>query len=78
MHVGQTGTVVSRIREGRRAGEVRVVDRGVPHTYLAYAAEPMEVGTPVLVIAMLGPGTVEVERWDILGDTGAANPAAPG
>ena len=71
-HVGQTGTVVSRIRGEGKPGEVRVVHRGVPHTFLAYAAEPIEVETPVLVIAMRGPGQVEVERWDFTnGDTGA-------
>ena len=65
MHVGQTGTVVTRIRGPQGPGEVRVVHRGVPHTFIAYAAEPLPVGLPVLVIAMLGPGKVQVERWDL-------------
>jgi hypothetical protein len=64
-HVGETGTVVTRIRGAELPGEVRIVHRGVPHTFLAYAAEPLPVDTPVLVIAMLGPGKVAVERWDV-------------
>src|SRR5690348_10545704 len=52
VHVGQTGTVVTRIRGQQGPGEVRVVHRGVPHTFIAYAAEPLPVGLPVLVIAM--------------------------
>ena len=62
-HVGQVGTVITRVRGAELPREVRVVHRGVPHTFLAYAAEQLPVGTPVLVIASRGPGKVEVERW---------------
>ena len=77
-HVGQVGTVVARIRGNDLAGEVRVVHRGVPHTFLAHSTQVLEVGTPVLVIATLGPGKVQVERWDLpAGDTHLFEPVAP-
>lgn len=77
-HVGQVGNVVSRVRGAELPGEVRVVHRGVPHTFLAYSAEELPVGTPVLVIASRGPGKVEVERWVLAtGDTDLFPPVAP-
>ncbi len=77
-HVGQVGTVVARIRGAELPGEVRVVHRGVPHTFLAYSAEALPVGTPILVISSRGPGKVEVERWILAaGDTDLLPPVAP-
>ena len=77
-HVGQGGTVDARIRGDDLAGEVRVVHRGVPHTFLAYSTDALEVGTPVLVIANLGPGKVQVEPWDFpAGDTHLFEPVSP-
>ncbi len=77
-HVGQVGTVVARIRGNELAGEVRIVHRGVPHTFLAYSRNVLDVGSPVIVIATLGPGKVQVERWDLpSGDTHLFDPVAP-
>jgi len=61
--VGKVGVVVTAVRGGERAGEIRVVVQGVPHHYLAYAAEPIPVGTTVLVIHFRGARQVDVEPW---------------
>lgn len=69
--VGKIGVVVSAVRGGDRAGEIRVVAHGAPHHYLAYAAEPIPVGTHVLVINYRGARQVDVEPWSPMpeGDT---------
>jgi membrane protein implicated in regulation of membrane protease activity len=61
--VGRVGVVVTAVRGGDRAGEIRVVVQGVPHHYLAYAAEPQPVGAHVLVIRFRGARQVDVEPW---------------
>jgi membrane protein implicated in regulation of membrane protease activity len=61
--VGKVGVVVTAIRGGERAGEVRVVAQGIRHHYLAYADEPIPVGTDVLVIHYRGARQVDVEPW---------------
>jgi membrane protein implicated in regulation of membrane protease activity len=61
--VGRVGVVVTAIRGGDRAGEIRVVAEGFPHHYLAYAAEPVAVGAHVLVIHYRGAHQVDVEPW---------------
>jgi membrane protein implicated in regulation of membrane protease activity len=61
--VGKVGVVVSAVRGGDRAGEIRVVAHGAPHHYLAYAAEPIPVGTHVLVIHYRGARQFDVEPW---------------
>lgn len=61
--VGKVGVVVNAIRGGNRAGEIRVVVQGVPHHYLAYAAEPIAAGVDVLVIHYRGARQVDVEPW---------------
>jgi membrane protein implicated in regulation of membrane protease activity len=61
--VGKVGVVVTAVRGGDRAGEIRVVAQGIPHHYLAYAAEPIPVGTHVLVIHYRGARQVDVEPW---------------
>jgi hypothetical protein len=61
--VGKVGVVVTAVRGGDRAGEIRVVAQGVPHHYLAYAAEPIPIGAHVLVIHYRGARQVDVEPW---------------
>ena len=41
--IGRVGTVITAIRGGERAGEVRLLVEGIAHYYLAYAIEP-EIG----------------------------------
>jgi membrane protein implicated in regulation of membrane protease activity len=61
--VGKVGVVVTAVRGGDRAGEIRVVVQGIPHHYLAYAAEPIPIGAHVLVIHFRGARQVDVEPW---------------
>ncbi len=61
--VGKVGVVVTAIRGGDRAGEIRVVVEGIPHHYLAYATEAISVAAHVLVIHYRGARQVDVERW---------------
>jgi membrane protein implicated in regulation of membrane protease activity len=61
--VGKIGVVVTAVRGGERAGEIRVVAQGTRHHYLAYAAEPIPVGAHVLVIGYRGARQVDVEPW---------------
>ncbi len=61
--VGKVGVVVTAVRGGERAGELRVVVQGVPHHYLAYAAEPIPAGAHALVIHCRGARQVDVEPW---------------
>jgi len=61
--VGRVGLVVSAVRGGDGAGEIRVVVQGVPHHYLAFAAEPVPAGAHVLVVRFRGARQVDVEPW---------------
>ena len=61
--VGKVGVVVTAVRGGDRAGEIRVVAQGIPHHFLAYADEPIPVGVHVLVIHYRGARQVDVEPW---------------
>jgi membrane protein implicated in regulation of membrane protease activity len=61
--VGKVGEVVSTIRGGDLAGEIRVVVQGVPHHYLAYAAQELPAGTHVLIVHFRGERQVDVEPW---------------
>ncbi|MDG6103862.1 YqiJ family protein [Dactylosporangium aurantiacum] len=61
--VGRVGVVVTAVRGGDRPGEIRIVVQGVPHHYLAYAAEPVPSGTHVLVVHFRGARQVDVEPW---------------
>jgi membrane protein implicated in regulation of membrane protease activity len=61
--VGRIGTVVSAIRGGQRAGEVRVVVEGLAHYYLAFAAQAVPAGAEVLIINNRGARQVDVEPW---------------
>jgi membrane protein implicated in regulation of membrane protease activity len=61
--VGKVGVVVTPVRGGDRPGEIRVVVQGVPHHYLAYAAQPLPSGTHVLVVRFRGARQFDVEPW---------------
>jgi hypothetical protein len=61
--IGKVGVVVTAIRGGNRAGEVRVVVEGIPHHYLAYAVQAIPVAAHVLVIHYRGARQVDVELW---------------
>ncbi|AEV89089.1 hypothetical protein ACWT_8080 [Actinoplanes sp. SE50] len=63
--VGRIGTVITAIRGGERAGEVRLVVAGIAHYYLAYAAAPVPPGSEVLVINHRGARQIDVEPWPI-------------
>lgn len=65
--IGLLGVVVGRIRGGDFPGEVRVVHGGLPHVYIAYAVEPLAVGTQVLVINDRGARRIDVEVWNMSG-----------
>jgi hypothetical protein len=68
--VGLVGKVVHRIRGGDLPGEVRVVQDGLPHVYIAFSAAPIPLGGEVLIIADRGSRQVDVEPWPL---TGAAS-----
>ena len=59
--VGAIGVVASRVRGGAQAGEVRVVVEGLPHYYLAFCPNPLDVGRHVVVIHNRGSRQVDVE-----------------
>jgi membrane protein implicated in regulation of membrane protease activity len=58
---GHDGTVISAIPEGG-LGEVSVVIAGHITKLNARAAEPLAVGTPVRVTAVLSPTAVHITR----------------
>jgi hypothetical protein len=61
--VGLTGTVTMRVPGGSDPGEISLTVRGRTDLHVAYAAEPIAVGTQVLVIDVRGPLNVMVEPW---------------
>jgi len=61
--VGKVGVVVSAVRGGHLAGEVRVFVEGIAHYYLGYAATALPAGTEVLVINNRGTRQIDVEPW---------------
>jgi membrane protein implicated in regulation of membrane protease activity len=65
--VGKVGTVITAIRGGERAGEVRVLVDGLAHYYLAYSAAAIAAGAEVLVIHNRGARQVDVEPWPVVG-----------
>ena len=64
--VGKVGTVITAIRGGERAGEVRLLVDGLAHYYLAYAATAIAAGAEVLVIHNRGARQVDVEPWPVV------------
>ena len=63
--IGRVGTVITAIRGGERAGEVRLLVEGIAHYYLAYATKPVPAGKEVLVINNRGARQVDVEPWPV-------------
>jgi membrane protein implicated in regulation of membrane protease activity len=61
--IGLTGTVTMRVPGGSAPGEISLTVRGRTDLHIAYSAEPIEVGTQVLVIDVRGPLNVMVEPW---------------
>jgi hypothetical protein len=61
--IGCVGTVVLRIRGLDGPGEVTVAVRGGHETFIAFADEPIEANSDVLVLRSRGPRTIEVQRW---------------
>ncbi|GAA2673510.1 hypothetical protein [Actinoplanes palleronii] len=76
--VGRCGTVITAIRGGERAGEVRLLVGGLAHYYLAYSAVPLPVGTEVLVINSRGARQVDVEPWPTVPPDGSARGVTEG
>lgn len=63
--VGRVGTVITAIRGGERAGEVRLLVQGIAHYYLAYAPTSVPAGAEVLVINNRGARQIDVEPWPV-------------
>ncbi|WP_433296126.1 hypothetical protein ACQP2F_37625 [Actinoplanes sp. CA-030573] len=63
--VGRVGTVITAIRGGERAGEVRLLVQGIAHYYLAYAHTSVPAGAEVLVINNRGARQIDVEPWPV-------------
>ncbi|MFJ1455536.1 hypothetical protein [Nocardia wallacei] len=60
---GLTGTLTSPIRGADMLGEVLVAIRGGTEIYIARAAEPLDAGTTVLVVAVNPGRIVDVVPW---------------
>ncbi len=58
--VGRTGHVTTAIPGGSEPGEVLVRVRGGTEAYIAYASEPVERGTLVVVVADRGARSLDV------------------
>jgi membrane protein implicated in regulation of membrane protease activity len=63
--VGKVGTVITAIRGGERAGEVRLLVDGFAHYYLAFSATAIAAGAEVLVINNRGARQIDVEPWPV-------------
>lgn len=61
--VGAVGSVVRAVRGGTVPGEIRVVMAGEPNLFLAFSADPMEIGARVRVVSSRGSRQVDVEPW---------------
>jgi hypothetical protein len=61
--IGCTGVLVIGTRGAAGPGEVFVRVRGGSETFLAWSAEPLAKGTPVLVIESRGARQVDVIEW---------------
>ena len=58
--IGQVGEVVVRVRGNDDPGEIVATSHGVSERFIAYADQPLERGTSVLVISIRGPRQVDV------------------
>ncbi|BCJ43446.1 hypothetical protein GCM10010168_42440 [Actinoplanes ianthinogenes] len=70
--VGRVGRVITAIRGGERAGEIRLMVGGMPHYYLAYSPVPLPIGAEALVIHNRGARQVDVEPWPTVPPDGIA------
>lgn len=61
--VGHLASVSTRIRGGELPGEVTVRHGGDVHSFIAYAEEPIALGTEVLIVNSRGNHQVDVESW---------------
>jgi membrane protein implicated in regulation of membrane protease activity len=58
--IGRMAHVITSIPGGGEPGEVMIRVRGGTEAYIAYASEPLERGTEVVVVADRGARSVEV------------------
>ncbi|MCB5911814.1 hypothetical protein [Streptomyces pinistramenti] len=61
--IGCTGVLLIGTRGAAGPGEVQVRIRGGSEAFLAWSAEPLATGTPVLVIGSRGTRQVDVIAW---------------
>jgi hypothetical protein len=61
--VGCVGHVIVPTRGTAGIGEILVVVRGAPETYLAWSDDPLPKGATVLVVDDRGARTVDVVPW---------------
>ncbi|MCQ4082043.1 hypothetical protein NGB36_15870 [Streptomyces sp. RB6PN25] len=61
--IGCTGVLVIGTRGPAGPGEVLVRVRGGSETFLAWSAEPLAKGAPVLVVESRGARQVDVIEW---------------
>jgi hypothetical protein len=61
--IGLAGRIVTATRGLDGAGEVDLRIRGGTEVFIARSADPLSVGTPVIVLATLGPREVVVSPW---------------
>jgi len=58
---GEFAMVILRINGGDSLGEVALMQNGIRHTFAAMSAEPIAVGTKVVIIATISDSSVMVE-----------------
>ena len=61
--VGLAGRIVVATRGMDGPGEVELRIRGGVETFIARSADPLDKGTPVIVLSTLGPRSVVVSPW---------------
>lgn len=62
--VGTVGLVTTKVGGGQRAGEVQIPLRGGTEAFIAYASDPIERGTQVLVVGRRPGRVVDVIPFD--------------
>lgn len=61
--IGLAGRIVTATQGVDGAGEVELRIRGGTEVFIARSADPLPVGSPVIVLTTLGPRTVVVSPW---------------